>query len=94
VDTGLCADAPVVTWNSFGHGFLLENCQSCHAQEAEDRHDAPAEVSFDTHPDALLWAARILERAAADPPTMPPQGGTSADDRALLSIWLTCWRDL
>lgn len=90
----LCADAPVVTWDNFGEGFLTESCQSCHAAETPDRHGAPEEVTFDTEADALAWADRILARAAADPPTMPPAGGTHADDRELLTIWLTCWEDL
>ena len=25
----VCASAPVVTWESFGHGFLIENCDTC-----------------------------------------------------------------
>ena len=36
-----CADAPVVTYETFGAGFLLENCQSCHASTAPDRKGAP-----------------------------------------------------
>ena len=92
-ETGPCADAPVVTWNSFGEGFLRENCQSCHASTAPDRHDAPEETVFDTLEDALANADRILARATGDDPTMPPEGGVDEDDRARLEIWLTCWRE-
>ncbi|MCB9797724.1 MAG: hypothetical protein H6741_33960 [Alphaproteobacteria bacterium] len=36
------------------------------------------------------WQERILARAAADAPTMPPAGGTSEDDRTRLRWWLEC----
>lgn len=87
----LCAEAPVVTWANFGEGFMLENCQSCHAESAVDRHDAPVGVAFDTPEDIARWAERILARAAGDAPTMPPGGGTVADDREMLRIWLECY---
>jgi mono/diheme cytochrome c family protein len=90
VDTGLCADAPVVTWETFGEGFLRENCQACHASTAVDRGGAPADVTFDTQDDALRWRTRILERAAGAAPTMPPQGGTTDEDRWRLQVWLAC----
>ncbi len=92
-DTGVsefCRDAPVVTWNSWGHGFLLESCQGCHASTAADRNDAPEEVVFDTVEDAWTWAPLILAVAAVDPPEMPPLGGTTADDRTRLRWWLEC----
>lgn len=97
-DTGepvdpICVDAPVVTWNNFGEGFLVENCQACHASTAPNRHDAPESVTFDTEEDVRTWKDRILARAAGDAPTMPPMGGTSPDDRYLLEVWLTCWLD-
>lgn len=88
-----CDEAPVVTWDNFGRGFLVENCQACHASTAPDRHGAPIEVVFDTEGDARAWKDRILARAAGEAPTMPPMGGTSADDRYLLGVWLTCWLD-
>ncbi len=85
-----CAEAAVVTWNSWGQGFLIEACQGCHASEALDRFGAPEDVSFDTVDDAWHWAERILDRAASDPATMPPQGGVVDDDRQRLVWWLTC----
>lgn len=90
VDTGPCADAPTVTWETFGAGFVAENCQSCHASTTANRNGAPESVVFDTVDD--VWALRddVLDAAAVDPPTMPPLGGTTEDDRALLTIWLTC----
>jgi len=91
-DTGAdaCADAQTVTWASWGQGFLLEACQGCHASTSTNRYDAPEDVVFDTVDDAWNHAARILARAAADPPTMPPMGGTTEDDRTRLQWWLLC----
>lgn len=85
-----CVDAPVVTWDNFGAGFLTQHCTACHASSARDRHGAPADVTFDTEAEALAWSDRILARAAGDAATMPPQGGVSNDDRTLLGIWLGC----
>jgi uncharacterized membrane protein len=86
----LCADAPLVTWDNFGAGFVKESCQPCHASTAPDRHDAPATVSFDTEEDVWGWAPQILDLATGEAPAMPPQGGVDEDDRFLLEVWLTC----
>ena len=91
LDTGdPCAEAPVVTWDTFGQGFLRENCQGCHASTVVDRAGAPAEVTFDDEAQALAWRERILARAAGATATMPPLGGTTEDDRWRLRVWLTC----
>ena len=95
-DTGLCADAPIETFETFGSGFLLENCQSCHATTSTNRNGAPTDVVFDTGDGvpsvdaAWAWSERILARAATEPPTMPPMAGTTPDDRQRLTFWLTC----
>jgi hypothetical protein len=86
----ICEDAPVVTWDNFGAGFVKESCQPCHASTAAERHDAPDTVVFDTEHDVQLWSAQILDIATGESPTMPPQGGVSDDDRYLLEVWLTC----
>lgn len=89
-DTGLCADAPAVGYETWGAGFLTQNCQTCHASTSPDRHEAPAEVSFDDAQQAWEWADRILVRAAGTDATMPPLGGTTEADRYLLEVWLSC----
>jgi len=85
-----CADAPVVTYASFGQDFMRENCQSCHASTSDNRNGAPEDVVFDTEDDVWERADRVLERAGAEPPTMPPQGGLEADDQERMRIWLEC----
>lgn len=92
-DTGmapsLCDDAPVVTWENFGAGFVTQNCQACHASGAVARNGAPEAVTFDSEEDTLSFAERILSRVV-DTPTMPPQGGVTDDDRYFTEVWLRC----
>lgn len=92
-DTGdPCADVPLVNWDNFGQGFIIEACQGCHASTAQDRHGAPQAVHFDTVDDVWLWRPQVLDRAAPvdGDPTMPPAGGTDPDDRTRLRWWLDC----
>ena len=93
-DTGVpawCDDAPVLTWNNFGQGFVTEHCQACHASTAEERNGAPSDVVFDTREETLARADQLLARAAGADATMPPRGGVSDDDKEMLEIWLQCW---
>jgi uncharacterized membrane protein len=85
-----CAGVPTLDWDNFGHGFLLQNCQGCHASTAVDRHYAPDDVTFDTVEQAWAHKDAILRAAAGDDPTMPPRGGVSDDDRTRLGWWLNC----
>jgi uncharacterized membrane protein len=90
LDTGLCATAPIATWDNFGAGFMTGACQTCHASTTANRNGAPVEITFDTEAEAWALADRILARATGPEPTMPPAGGVSDDDRYLLEVWLTC----
>ena len=90
VDSGLCDEAPVVTWANFGQGFITENCQGCHASTAIDRYGAPESVTFDDLEEVWAQSDRILARSTGDSPTMPPAGGVSEDDRTRLVWWLEC----
>ena len=85
-----CDDGPVTTWANFGHGFLLGNCQGCHAARAPDRHGAPVGIAFDTPADVARLRAAILRTSTGEAPSMPPAGGVSASDRARLALWLAC----
>lgn len=89
-EPALCVDAPIVTYETFGAGFMQENCQSCHASTSPDRQNAPEFVVFDTVDQVWALHERILQIAVPDSPSMPPLGGTTAEDRAKLEIWLTC----
>ena len=91
-DTGLgfCADAPIVTYESFGAGFFTQECQTCHASTSPNRLGAPEEVVFDTEEQILALKDRVLIRATGEAPTMPPQGGVGEDDLARLEAWLRC----
>lgn len=93
-DTGaadFCADAPVVTWESWGEGFLIQTCQTCHSATTVDRNGAPESVNLDTESEVLALRDRILARATGDATTMPPSGGVTEDDRLRLLTWHTCW---
>lgn len=85
-----CDEAPLTTWNNWGRGFLVQNCNTCHAATAGDRHEAPDDMVFDTSEDVALRKAGILTQATGDAPEMPPSGGVSATDRARLEAWLRC----
>lgn len=89
-----CDQAPVLTWDNFGAGFLLENCQPCHASGADDRHDAPRTVAFDSLERVVILRGAILDQATGPEPPMPPAGGVSDSDRALLEAWLECGSDV
>ena len=55
------------------------------------RQRAPADVNFDTLRDIRAWSNRIRLTAGSDPgATMPPAGGPSAGERAMLVEWLSC----
>lgn len=86
-----CAEAPIVTWETFGQGFVTERCQSCHASTAPPRDGVPAGIHFDTEEQTRALSDAILRVATGETPTMPPQGGVPEDDRERLEVWLSCW---
>lgn len=75
-------------YENFGVGFMTENCQGCHAQQAIDRQGAPQDISFDDvssileHRDAVVY--EIEEE------TMPPAGGIPQEERDAALEWLNC----
>jgi hypothetical protein len=89
-----CDEQPVLTYDTFGRGFLSTYCDGCHGSAVVERQGAPASVVFDTHEQALALGDRILARAAptdGSEPTMPPVGGVTEADRERLLVWLGCW---
>jgi hypothetical protein len=90
---GACDEVPVVTWETFGEGFLRTHCQGCHASAASDRRGAPEAFVFDTPEDAARFRSAILRSVTAEPPRMPPAGGPSDEDRERLRIWIECFSE-
>jgi uncharacterized membrane protein len=91
IDDATCRQS-FADYTNFGEPFALDWCRGCHSATlpADMRQSAPADVNFDTHDEVLAWKERILVRATGDSPTMPPAGGPSAEERALLAEWLGC----
>ena len=87
-----CDREPPLSYDNFGEGFMAKHCAGCHSSlQPEDlREGAPASVNLDTYADVLAWAERIEIRAVPDGADMPPGGGPSAEERALLAEWLHC----
>ena len=88
-----CEDVPLVTYETFGQGFIIENCQSCHASTSTNRYGAPESIHFDTYEEIIATADDILAEVTGDNPQMPSAGGVDEDKRMLLQIWLECWED-
>lgn len=98
-----CPPENVLTWRSFGAGFLLTWCTGCHSSAlAEDaRQGAPQAVDFDTYALYKPFERLVYERAvteahaiAVDPDAaaspMPPAGLVPAADRERLAQWIAC----
>lgn len=91
-----CDEQPVVTYDTFGRGFLATYCDGCHGSQVVDdaRQGAPPQVVFDDRAGAANYGDRILARVAppdGSAPTMPPVGGVTPDDRERVVVWLTCF---
>jgi uncharacterized membrane protein len=95
-DTGWtdCSEAPVVNYDNFGEGFLLHNCQSCHATTTGNRYGAPENVSFDTKESVSQWLGRIYETTIGPQHSMPPAGTIAEDEQVMLYWWLVCEEEL
>lgn len=85
-----CTEAPVVTWESYGHIFMTTYCVSCHSTYNEDhRYGAPVGVDFDSEADLIRQAVRVRVRVLEEQ-TMPVAGGVFPDDLVLLERYLDC----
>lgn len=85
-----CADS-ALTYETFGEAFLTSWCRGCHSRDlAEElRQGAPLEVNFNTRADARMRGRRAAF-LVGDARTMPPAGGPSESERALLVEWMSC----
>lgn len=84
-----CAAAPRVTWETWGEGFFLTWCGSCHAAGAQDRNDAPPTVHLDSRAEVAGQLERVRTRVLVDR-DMPVGGGLAEDDLHLLDVMLSC----
>lgn len=86
-----CDRDPPLDYLSFGKGLLQTHCTGCHSSlvREDQRNDAPTAVNLDTYDDVVTWAERIRVRTVEDR-DMPPGGGPSEEERALLAEWLDC----
>ena len=85
-----CIDVPLITYSSFGQGFITFNCQGCHGSGAPDRQGAPESITFDNHEEVLGWLDRIYQRTYVSL-DMPPALGIFDEDLERLRIWVECW---
>lgn len=90
-DADVCKTS-YLDYQNFGEPFSLDWCRGCHsaALPAGMRQKAPVGVDFDGPADLVKWKDRILARSTGPTPSMPPAGGPSDTERALLAEWLTC----
>ena len=91
VDPDAC-ETSYLSYDNFGAPFVINWCRGCHssAVPAGMRQKAPIDANFDDLDDIITWGERIKMRATGTAPNMPPVGGPSAEERALLAEWLTC----
>jgi len=82
---------PPLSWDNYGQGALDMNCAGCHSSllRPEQRNNAPVGVDFDTYDGMMQWVDRVLIRTVDDR-TMPPGGGLSDADVAMMEEWLMC----
>lgn len=85
-------DSSFLDHDNFGAPFVANWCRGCHSSAVpmNMRQKAPIDVNFDGEGDLVVWAERIKIRASGDKPTMPPAGGPSDEERALLAEWIQC----
>lgn len=71
---------------------MSTHCEGCHSSlvPTDLREGAPAGVDFNSYSDVLAWADRIMIRSVDSNGGMPPGGGPSEAERALLHEWLVC----
>lgn len=91
VDPDTCATS-YLTYENFGDPFVASWCRGCHSSEVPVgmRQKAPDDVNFDEVGDVRTWGAQISAKVTGAEPSMPPAGGPSDDERALLAEWIAC----
>lgn len=80
-----------LSYQTFGAPFMANWCNGCHGAALPPgmRQDAPYAINFDTI-DEIRAQWLTIARTTVDVETMPPEGGPSEAERALLAAWLRC----
>lgn len=81
-----------VGYEDFAGPFMLNWCVGCHSSSLSGesaRKKAPVGVDFDTLEGVRRHGEKI-RFFAVEQPLMPPLGGPSAEERALLGTWIDC----
>jgi hypothetical protein len=88
-ESALCGEG--TTYENFAGPFFLSWCTGCHSTDLGEgeRQSAPLGVDFDTRAGVESHSARALQRVVVER-TMPPAGGPSDAERALLADWIAC----
>src|SRR5262245_53099420 len=91
VDPDVCATS-YLDYTNFGEPFVINWCRGCHSTDvpAAMRQKAPTDVNFDNLMQVRMWGERIATHATGAMPNMPPAGGPTEEERALLAEWLAC----
>jgi uncharacterized membrane protein len=84
-------ESSTLTYQTFGDPFIANWCRSCHSSELppEMRQLAPLNVNFNSRADVLRFSRRISFLVVTSE-TMPPAGGPTERERALLADWIAC----
>ena len=78
-------------YDNFGAPFIVNWCRACHSADTPPgmRQQAPADMNFDNLSEIRHWSLQIRVTAGQGS-SMPPAGGPSTDERAMLVEWLGC----
>lgn len=87
-----CPPDSTLTWGNFGAPFMLDWCTGCHADTLgpDARADAPMEIDLNRLEEVRANMDLVWAEAGDHNTTMPPAGGPTAEERALLGEWLAC----
>jgi len=87
-----CPEDSILTYQNFGHEFMLNWCSGCHnvGLAEGDRAGATLGIDLDSYDGVQMHLARIWARSADNNQTMPPTGGIDQESRFRLGEWLAC----
>ena len=89
---GACDRDPPLTYTNFGQGFIGRHCAGCHSSllPEDHRNGAPLGIDLDTLEGVQKWAERVRVRTVPADGGMPPGGGPTEEERAMVAEWLEC----